>query len=387
MDTKRGLLLTALLLVQLLAGCTSVLDDTVDPRAVLIASPSDIQQGEEVTFDARDSDAIEGVITEFKWDFGDGTEITTLAGFTSHQFVKSGQFNVRLTVSNDQGGTDSTSVMVRVNGAPVLNLSIPEVVRSGDIILLDASRTVDPEGAPMDFSWDLDFLEDTDGDGDARNDIDSTEEMVYLPTESSGTILGSVTVDDRQGGFATEQFTIEVQTRRYKVSWVQNTLEWDYDDYLDQGESWSDNMTPGDGARIIAYEALLELDQDLILPPDDFTLSLNIVDDGYRKSAETSPGNITRNETTTAELNASNLNPSGEEGVFEADSEEQLLQGILNEPGARFGQGEWIWTIVAQSANPDSQFPGQPDPDTGNDWKLSIVITILTPVLTEIAYE
>ena len=387
MDTKRGLLLTALLLVQLLAGCTSVLDDTVDPRAVLIASPSDIQQGEEVTFDARDSDAIEGVITEFKWDFGDGTEITTLAGFTSHQFVKSGQFNVRLTVSNDQGGTDSTSVMVRVNGAPVLNLSIPEVVRSGDIILLDASRTVDPEGAPMDFSWDLDFLEDSDGDGDARNDIDSTEEMVYLPTESSGTILGSVTVDDRQGGFATEQFTIEVQTRRYKVSWVQNTLEWDYDDYLDQGESWSDNMTPGDGVRIIAYEALLELDQDLILPPDDFTLSLNIVDDGYRKSAETSPGNITRNETTTAELNASNLNPSGEEGVFEADSEEQLLQGILNEPGARFGQGEWIWTIVAQSANPDSQFPGQPDPDTGNDWKLSIVITILTPVLTEIAYE
>ena len=387
MDTKRGLLLTALLLVQLLAGCTSVLDDTVDPRAVLIASPSEIQQGEEVTFDARDSDAIEGVITEFKWDFGDGTEITTLAGFTSHQFVKSGQFNVQLTVSNDQGGKDSTSVLVRVNGAPVLNLSIPEVVRSGDIILLDASRTADPEGAPMDFSWDLDFLEDSDGDGDARNDIDSTEEMVYLPTESSGTILGSVTVDDRQGGVATEQFTIEVQTRRYKVSWVQNTLEWNYDDYLDQGDSWSDNMTPGDGVRIMAYEALLELDQDLILPPDDFTLSLNIVDDGYRKSAETSPGNITRNETTTAELNASNLNPSGEEGVFEADSEEQLLRGILNEPGARFGQGEWIWTIVAQSANPDSQFPGQPDPDTGNDWKLTIVITILTPVLTEVAYE
>ena len=387
MDRKRGLLLTALLLVQLLAGCTSVLDDTVEPRATLTATPSDIQQGEEVTFDARDSDAIEGVITEFAWDFGDGTKITTLAGFTSHQFVKAGQFNVKLTVTNDQGGTDSTSVLVRVNGAPVLNLSAPEVVRSGDIVLLDASRTADPEGAPMDFTWDLNFLEDSDGDGDARNDIDSTEEMVYLPTESSGTILGSVTVDDRQGGVATEQFTIEVQTRLYKVSWVQNTLEWNYDDYLDQGESWSDNMTPGDGVRIMAYDALLELDQDLILPPDDFTLSLNIVDDGYRKSAETSPGNITRNETTTAELNASSLNPNGEEGVYEADSEEQLLRGLLNEPGARFGQGEWIWTIVAQNANPDSQFPGQPDPDTGNDWKLTIVITILTPVLTEVAYE
>ena len=62
MDRKRGLLLTALLLVQLLAGCTSVLDDTVEPRATLTATPSEIQQGEEVTFDARDSDAIEGVI-------------------------------------------------------------------------------------------------------------------------------------------------------------------------------------------------------------------------------------------------------------------------------------------------------------------------------------
>lgn len=387
MHWKRGLLLTALFLVQLLAGCTSVLDDTVEPRAVLTATPTGIQQGEEVTFDARGSDAIEGLITEFNWDFGDGTKLSTLVGFTSHQFLKSGQFNVRLTVSNDQGGTDSTTVLIRVNGAPTLNLSIPDIVRSGDIVLLDASRTVDPEGAPMDFTWDLNFLEDSDGDGDARNDVDSTEEMVYLPTESSGSILGSVTVDDRQGGVATEQFTIEVQTRRYKVSWLQNTLEWDYDDYLEQGDSWTDNMTPGDGARIMAYEALLELDQDLILPPDDFTLSLNIVEDGYRKSAETSPGNITRNETTTAELNASGLNPGGEEGVFEADSEEQLLQGLLDEPGARFGQGEWIWTIVAQNANPDSQFPGQPDPDTGNDWKLNIVITILTPILTEVAYQ
>jgi PKD repeat protein len=387
MNRKRGLLLTALILVQLLAGCTSVLDDTVEPRAVLTATPSEIQQGEEVTFDARASDAIEGVITEFKWDFGDGTKATTVAGFTSHQFVNPGQFNVELTVTNDQGGSDTTSVLVRVNGAPTLNLSIPEVVRSGDIILLDASKTTDPEGGPMDFSWDLNFLEDSDSDGDARNDVDSTDKTVYLPTESSGTILGSVTVDDRQGGVSTEQFTIEVQTRRYKVSWVQNSLEWDYDDYLEQGESWTDNMTPGEGVRIMAFEALLELDQDLILPPDDFTLSLNIVEDGYRKSAETSPGNITRNETTTAEINASGLNPSGEEGVFEADSKEQLLQGLLNEPGARFGQGEWIWTIVAQNANPDSQFPGQPDPDTGNDWKLTIVIKILTPVLTEVAYE
>ena len=116
---------------------------------------------------------------------------------------------------------------------------------------------------------------------------------MYLPLKNSGTITGSLTVDDGVGGVSSEQFTIEVQTRKFKVSWVQNTLEWSYDEYLAQGETWSDNMTPGVGARIIAYDALLELDEDLVFPPDNFLLSLNIVDDGYRRSAETSPGNIT----------------------------------------------------------------------------------------------
>lgn len=387
MNTKRGLLLVALLLVQLMAGCTSVLENTVNPRAVLTATPTEIQQGEEVTFDARSSDAIEGIISEFNWDFGDGTETTTIAGFTSHQFKESGQFNVVLTVINDQGGTDTSSILIRVNGAPVLNLSIPENVRSGDTILLDASETVDPEGRELSFEWDLNFLTDSNADGDTRNDIDATGPKVFLPTDSSGTILGSLTVDDGEGGVVTQQFTIDVQPRRYKVDWVQNTLKWDYDEYLAQGETWSDNMTPGVGARIIAYEALLELDQDLVLPPDNFTLSLNIIDDGHRRTAQTNPGNFTRNESTTAEINASELNPIGEEGIYDSDSAEQLLEGLLNEPGARFGQGEWVWTIVAQNADPDSQIPGVPDPDGGNDWILTIVITVLTPVLTEIAYE
>ena len=387
MNSKRPLFIGALLLVQLLTGCTGVLESTVEPRAALTATPTEIQQGEEVTFDARASDAIEGAITEYSWDFGDGTEATTITGFTSHQFLKSGQFNVRLTVTNDQGGTDSTTVLVRVNGAPQINLSIPEVVRSGDIILLDASNTVDPEGGPMKFMWDLNYLEDSDGDGDTRNDVDSTEDIVYLPTESSGTIMGALTVDDGVGGVVSEQFTIEIQPRRFKVSWIQNTLEWTYDEYLAQGDSWSDNMTPGLDVRIMAYDAVLELDQDLVFPPDNFTLSLNIVDDGHRKSAQTSPGNVTRNESTMAELNASNLNPAAEEGVYDADSEEELMRSLLNEPGARFGQGEWVWTVVAQNADPDSIIPGAPDPDSGNDWTLTIVITVLTPILTEVAYD
>ena len=46
-----------------------------------------------------------------------------------------------------------------------------------------------------------------------RNDVDSIEEMVYIPTENSGSITGSLTVDDGVGGISNEQFTIEIQTR------------------------------------------------------------------------------------------------------------------------------------------------------------------------------
>ena len=388
MKVKSGLLISVLFILQALAGCTSqVLDTKVDPKAMFTATPNKIQQGEEVTFDARDSNPIEGTITEYLWDFDDGNKATTISAFTSHQFLDYGSFNVKLTVTNDQGGTDSTNVMVKVNGAPQLNLTYPETVRSGDIIVLDASRTFDPEDNKMDFKWDINHLEDSDGDGDPRNDVDFSDSILYLPTNSSGLISGSLTVDDNDGGVAIELFNIEIKPRKYKVAWVENTLTWNYDEYLAQGETWSENMTPGDGARILAFEAILELQRDLILPPDNFTLSLNIVEDGYRKSATTTAGNLTRNESTSAELNASKLNPRAEEGVFEADSAEELMQQLLNQPGARFGQGEWVWTVVAQDADPDAFIPGTIDPDEGNDWTLKIEIRVLVPQLTEVAEE
>ena len=116
-------------------------------------------------------------------------------------------------------------------------------------------------------------------------------------------------------------------------------------------------MTPGEGVRIIAYEAVLELDQDLVFPPDNFTLSVKVTEDAYKRSAQTSPGNVTRNETTMAELEDSELNPAPEEGIYDSDSAEELLRSLLSEPGARFGQGEWVWSIVAQNADPDSVIP------------------------------
>ena len=81
------------------------------------------------------------------------------------------------------------------------------------------------------------------------------------------------------------------------------------------------------------------------------------------------------------------MNPAGENGIYDSDSEEELLQQLLDSSGNRSGQGTWIWSVSAQQADPDPLFAGTPDPDPGNDWTLTVTITLLIPKLTEIAYE
>ena len=370
-----------------LAGCTGVLDTTVDPRASLNAYPLQIQEGETVTFDARDSDAIEGVITAFKWDFGDGQSSETVSGFTSHTYASFGVFNAQLTITNDQGGTDDITTIVFVNGAPQLNLTFPDSIRSGDSALLDASESYDPEGKDLMFEWDLDWSEDSDNDGDPRNDVDATTDTVLVPTDTSGTITGSILLDDGNGATAQEVFNLEIMTRRYEVTWKTVEVEYSWDEYLAQGEEWQGNITPGVQGRVLDYEGVLTLAQDVIAPQDNFTLNLYIVDDNYKRTEQKAGENITSNESATASVADEGLNGFGEDGIFDSDSAEELMEFLLANPSARSGQGEWVWTVVAQQAEPDPLFAGAPDPDPGNDWTLTVMVKIHVPQLVEIAYE
>ena len=370
-----------------LAGCTGVLDTTVDPRASLNAYPLQIQEGETVTFDARDSDAIEGVITAFKWDFGDGQSSETVSGFTSHTYASFGVFNAQLTITNDQGGTDDITTIVFVNGAPQLNLTFPDSIRSGDSALLDASESYDPEGKDLMFEWDLDWSEDSDNDGDPRNDVDATTDTVLVPTDTSGTITGSILLDDGNGATAQEVFNLEIMMRRYEVTWKTVEVEYSWDEYLAQGEEWQGNITPGVQGRVLDYEGVLTLAQDVIAPQDNFTLNLYIVDDNYKRTEQTAGENITSNESATASVADEGLNGFGEDGIFDSDSAEELMEFLLANPSARSGQGEWVWTVVAQQAEPDPLFAGAPDPDPGNDWTLTVMVKIHVPQLVEIAYE
>jgi PKD repeat protein len=383
----KGLGLVLLMCSFSLAGCTELLDTTADPRATMEAYPLLIQEGEMVTFDARESDAVEGVITEYRWDFGDGEKRETVTGFTSHTYKVFGAYTVTLTVENDQGGVDDTVVVVVVNGVPVIDLKYPENPRAGDSILLDASASADPEGNELTFSWDLDWSVDSDGDGDVRNDVDSSLNQVLLPTNRSGIYIGSITIDDGQEGVLTEVFELNVSSRRFSVVWQQKVIEQSWSDYLAEGDEWRQEITPGLTGRIISYEAILELENDLIQPYDNFTLLVTVPEDNYQEKSETEAGNITTNENAKAEISEDKLNPLGAEGIYDSDSIEMVIDMVLNQPGSAFGQSPWVLIIQALQSNPDSAIEILPDPDPGNDWSLTIKITIQEPVITEIAFE
>ena len=380
---KSAFLSSLMVMSVLLSGCVAF-DSTVNPRAVLQAYPLYIQEGETITLDARDSEAIEGVITDFEWDFGDGKSASTVIGFTSHTYEKFGVYTVKLTVKNSGGGEDKITANIVVNGAPVLNLTTPESVKAGESALLDASESYDPEGKDLQFSWDLDWSEDSNNDGDKRNDVDAITPSVLLPTNKSGTKRGSLIISDGDGAMKYTSFELEISTRTFEVEWVSQQIKLSWDGYLEQGTSWEESINPGSEGRLISFTAVLELEQELG-PQDNFTLQLEIPDDGYRKSVKTEGGNITANETTKAEMERFAINPQGEDGTYTADFAEDVLQQLLAKPGYRNGQGEWTWTVLAQQADPDPLFEGLPDPDPGNDWTLEVIIELQVPVLTEIA--
>ena len=155
------------------------------------------------------------------------------------------EFIVTLTVENSGGGEDEISVNIVVNGAPILDLTIPENVKAGESALLDASASFDPEGKELQYSWDLDWSEDSNNDGDNRNDADAITPTVLLPTNKSGTKRGSLTISDGDGASQYTSFEVEISTRTFEVEWRTEQIRLSWDGYLDQGTSWEETINPG----------------------------------------------------------------------------------------------------------------------------------------------
>ncbi|WP_417666397.1 PKD domain-containing protein [Roseibium sp.] len=150
-----------------------------------------------VVFDATRSQDADGDGLTYTWDFGDGKTATGTQ--VAHTYPAGGTYPVLLTVSDGTGlsnGTDQDAITVTINNAPVAVAGENTRICTGDILVLDGSKSYDPDGGVLKYAWDF-------GDGSASDIVNPTKSyrrggtypVTLSVTDSSG--LANNTASDR----------------------------------------------------------------------------------------------------------------------------------------------------------------------------------------------
>lgn len=85
------------------------------PNVSFMYSPGEPIANQTIIFDASNSTDPDGTITNYEWDFGDGT--TGFGKVTTHSYANNGTYNVILTVTDDDGATDTIAKEITIGGA------------------------------------------------------------------------------------------------------------------------------------------------------------------------------------------------------------------------------------------------------------------------------
>ena len=112
-------------------------------------------------FDGTGSTDTDGTIASYAWDFGDGS--TGTGATPQHTYAAAGTYSVKLTVTDDRGGTGTASQQVHTNAANIdyvgtdvynanttnATVTVPAAVQAGDGLLLtltsnDSTKTITP---------------------------------------------------------------------------------------------------------------------------------------------------------------------------------------------------------------------------------------------------
>lgn len=78
------------------------------------------------TFDASASSDSDGVISIYRWDFGDGDATESTSALSNHTYAAAGTYTVNLTVTDNEGATDTRSKDVTVTDStePPANITL-----------------------------------------------------------------------------------------------------------------------------------------------------------------------------------------------------------------------------------------------------------------------
>jgi len=169
------------------------------PTADFLYSPVNPPVGAYVHFDGSGSTDSDGSVVSYAWSYGDGS---TAVGVTQwHPFNSPGTYVVTLTVTDDDGATDTMTQAIQVgfgNQAPVAAFSAsPTNPMVNAWVQFNASASVDADGSIVSYVWNY---------GDGSTDSGAVK---YHPFSAPGTYMVTLTVTDDDG--ATDTMTQPVQ--------------------------------------------------------------------------------------------------------------------------------------------------------------------------------
>jgi PKD repeat protein len=177
------------------------------PQAAFAFSPSAPLPLQTVSFDASEStdpDARDGgscgATCSYRWDFGDGN--TSSGIFATHQYRSTGNYQVRLTVTDARGASSTTARSITVGQAEAPKPSFtfsPTSPAPGQMIFFNAEASTAAAGRRLVwYSWDF---------GSGRTGTGITTSKGY---DTAGTYVVTLTVEDDAGAKATVAQSVTV---------------------------------------------------------------------------------------------------------------------------------------------------------------------------------
>jgi PKD repeat protein len=176
------------------------------PTPQLTYDPTNPVVGGTVQFDATASADDDGEIYFLQWDFGaDGSyEVNEsvelgIDGRENRTYTTAGSKAVRITVTDDDGASASTTVEFTVepeNARPDASFTVsPQPAVAGEPAQLDASGSSDPDGSIVEYRWDF----DGDGTVDESTPYAVVEHPYAYDSTGAGYAVTQLTVVDDDG--------------------------------------------------------------------------------------------------------------------------------------------------------------------------------------------
>lgn len=190
-------------------------DQNAAPKAIASATPTTGEAPLEVSFKASDS-TDDNNVTSYSWDFKDGSPLSTEAN-PDHTFTTAGNYEVLLTVKDENGLTDKETITITVtsadNEAPVAIMTTNATTGEAPVTVQFTGNKSTDDKEVTSYFWDF------------KDGSTATNQNPSHTFDEAGTYEVELTVEDEEGLSDTAAVTITVRAAQNEAPEAKITVD------------------------------------------------------------------------------------------------------------------------------------------------------------------